>query len=236
MQKVIGKVRAAVERYNMIEEGDRIAVGVSGGKDSLFLLCALAKLKIFYPKKFEIVAITIDPCFGNENADFSEVEKLCESLGVPYVIRRTELGKIIFEYRKEENPCSLCARMRRGMLHDMTKEAGCNKIALGHHHDDAAETFMMNLLYGGKIGCFSPVTYLSVKDITMIRPLIFMDDNEVQNAVNRMNLPVVKSKCPEDGVSKRAETTELIKNLEKEFPDIKNKITGAMQRAGISGW
>ena len=182
------------------------------------------------------MAITIDPCFGNENADFSQVEKLCESLGVPYIIRRTELGKIIFEDRKEENPCSLCARMRRGMLHDMTKEAGCNKIALGHHHDDAAETFMMNLLYGGKIGCFSPVTYLSIKDITMIRPLIFMDDNEVQNAVNRMNLPVVKSKCPEDGVSKRAETTELIKNLEKEFPDIKNKITGAMQRAGISGW
>ena len=236
MQKVIGKVRAAVEHYDMIKEGDRIAVGVSGGKDSLFLLCALAKLKIFYPQKFELTAVTIDPCFGGENTDFSLVEKLCEELNVPYIIRRTELGKIIFEDRKEENPCSLCARMRRGMLHDMTIENGCNKIALGHHHDDAAETFMMNLLYGGNISCFSPVTYLSRKDITMIRPLIFMSDNEIRNAAARMELPVVKSRCPEDGISKRADTAELIKSLEKDFPDIKNKITGAMQRAGISGW
>lgn len=236
MEKLISRVRAAIDHYTMIEEGDRIAVGVSGGKDSLFLLCALASLRRYYPKKFELTAITADPCFGGSETDFSQVEELCRRLQVPYRIRRTDLSKIIFEDRKEENPCSLCARMRRGILHDMTRDAGCNKIALGHHHDDAVETFLMNLLYGGKIGSFSPVTYLSRKDLTMIRPLIFCDDRDIRNAVNRLHLPIVKSGCPVDGTTGRADTTELIRSLEKTFPDVKNKISGAMQRAGISGW
>lgn len=236
MEKLISKVRAAIDHYNMIEEGDRIAVGVSGGKDSLFLLASLATIRYYYPKKFEIVGITVDPCFGNEEGDYSEIEELCRELKTEYIVRRTELGKIIFEDRKEENPCSLCARMRRGMLHDMTKEMGCNKIALGHHEDDAVETFLMNLFYGGRVGCFSPVTYLSRKDITMIRPLIFCTDRECRNAGARMRLPVVKSKCPVDGSTSRAETTELINGLEKKFPDIKAKILGAMQRGEISGW
>lgn len=236
MEKLISRVRAAIDHYTMIEEGDRIAVGVSGGKDSLFLLCALASLRRYYPKKFELTAITADPCFGGSETDFSQVEELCRRLQVPYRIRRTDLSKIIFEDRKEENPCSLCARMRRGILHDMTRDAGCNKIALGHHHDDAVETFLMNLLYGGKIGSFSPVTYLSRKDLTMIRPLIFCDDRDIRNAVNRLRLPTVKSGCPVDGTTGRADTTELIRSLEKTFPDVKNKISGAMQRAGISGW
>lgn len=236
MEKLTSQVRAAIEHYDMIAEGDKIAVGVSGGKDSLFLLCALASIRRYYPKSFELVAITADPCFGNIETDFSCVQELCRRLQVPYIIRRTDLGKIVFDDRKEENPCSLCARMRRGILHDMSIAQGCNKIALGHHHDDAVETFMMNLLYGGKIGCFSPVTYLSRKDITMIRPLIFCSDRDIRNLAKNLKLPVVKSKCPVDGTTGRAETTQLISDLEKSFPDVKNKISGAMQRGEISGW
>lgn len=236
MEKMMSLVRAAVQKYNMIEEGDRIAVGISGGKDSLFLLAALHSLSRYYPKKFNLTAITVDPCFGNVPTDFSQVEELCRRLSVPYQIKRTDLSKIIFEDRREENPCSLCARMRRGMLHDMSRTLHCNKIALGHHGDDAAETFMMNLLYGGKIGCFSPVTYLSRKDITMIRPLIFCSDRETRNMAAKLKLPVVKSGCPVDGTTGRADTAELIGSLEKTFPDVKAKIMGAMQRGEISGW
>lgn len=235
LEKQVSRVRAAVDHYNMIEDGDKIAVGVSGGKDSLFLLVALATLKRYYPKHFELYAITADPAFNGET-DYSEIEELCRRHNVPYIIRRTDLGKIIFEDRKESNPCSLCARMRRGILHDMTVALGCNKLALGHHHDDAVETFMMNLLYGGSVSCFSPVTYLSRKDITMIRPLIFCEDRDIRNLVNNIGLPVVKSGCPVDGTTGRADTTELIKELEKTFPDVKNKISGAMQRGHISGW
>lgn len=236
MEKVISQVRAAVDKYNMIEDGDRIAVGVSGGKDSLFLLCALASMRRYYPKKFEIVAITADPAFGGVHTDYSQLEELCRRLKVEYVIKRTDLGQIIFEVRKEPNPCSLCARMRRGILHDMSKDLNCNKIALGHHHDDAIETFMMNLLYSGNIGCFSPVTYLSRKDITMIRPLIFCSDREIRNLVTRYNLPVVKSECPAEGMTGRSATTDLIESLAKTYPDVKNKISGAMQRGNVSGW
>lgn len=229
-------VRAAVQKYDMINEGDKIAVGVSGGKDSLFLLVALHSLSRYYPKKFKIVAVTIDPCFGNVETDFSCVEELCRRLKIEYYIKRTELANIIFNERKEKNPCSLCARMRRGMLHDICNELNCNKIALGHHGDDAIETFMMNLLYGGNISSFSPITYLSRKDITMIRPLIFCHDKEVRKIVNKMNLPVVKSACPVDGHTKRAIAGDLISDLEKEIPDVKAKIMGAMERGNVSGW
>lgn len=236
MEKLIGKIRAAVERYDLIEEGDKIAVGVSGGKDSLFLLYGLAKLSAYYPKSFTVTAITADPCFGGVETDYTKVEELCKQLQVPYIIRRTNLGTLIFEDRKESHPCSLCARMRRGILHNICVEEGFNKIALGHHYDDAVQTFLMNLFYGGKIACFSPKSYLSRKKITLIRPLIFCEEAEVRRAVNRLELPVVKSQCPADGVTARKDTEELLSTLEKNFPDLRAKILGAMQRAGIDGW
>lgn len=236
MQKLIGKVRAAVERYQLIEEGDRVAVGVSGGKDSLFLLCAMAELSRYYPKSFTVTAITADPCFGGGETDFSRVEALCSSLGVPYILKRTNLGQVIFEDRKETSPCSLCAKMRRGILHNLCVEHGLNKIALGHHYDDAVQTFLMNLFYGGKLGCFSPKSYLSRKNITLIRPLIFCEEREIRNAAARMELPIVKSGCPADGVTARKDTELLISRLEQDFPDLKAKLLGAMQRSGIDGW
>ena len=236
MQKLIGHVRAAVERYQLIEEGDRIAVGVSGGKDSLFLLCAMAELSHYYPKQFTVTAITADPCFGGQETDFSAISALCGELNVPYIIRKTNLGTLIFEERREENPCSLCARMRRGILHNLCVEQGLNKIALGHHYDDAVQTFLMNLLYGGKLACFSPKSYLSRKNLTLIRPLVFCEERDIRNAAARMELPVVKSNCPADGVTARADTAELIGLLQKDFPDLKAKVLGAMQRAGLDGW
>ena len=236
MQDLMGHVRAAAEKYNLIEEGDRIAVGVSGGKDSMYLLYALSMMRRYYPKHYDIVALTADPCFNNTQTDYSEIEALCREWGVEYRIRRTDLGRIIFEDRKEENPCSLCARMRRGILHDMAKEAGCGKIALGHHFDDAVQTFLMNLFYGGKIGCFSPKSYLSRKDLYLIRPLVFCEEADIRRAVNRANLPVVKSGCPADGVTARQDTADLIAGLEKQFPDLRHKVMGAMERADIDGW
>ena len=236
MQMLMSRMRAAMERYDMIAPGDRVAVGVSGGKDSLALLKGLAELRRFYPAPFEVVALTADPGFFGKEADYSAVQALCDELGVEYIIRRTELYHVIFETRKESNPCSLCARMRRGMLHDMTKAAGCDKLALGHHMDDAAETFMMNLLSGGTIGSFRPVTYLSRKDLTVIRPMIFATEKEVASAARRENLPVVKSPCPMDKTSERQKVKELIAALEKDYPNLQGKITGAMQRGNISGW
>ena len=229
-------MRAAMEKYNMIEEGDVVAVGVSGGKDSLALLYALAQMRRFYPVKYEVTAITADMTFFGEKTDFSEITALCESLNVRHIIRETELYHIIFETRKEKNPCSLCARMRRGILHDMTKETGCTKLALGHHMDDAAETFMMNLLSGGRIESFRPVTYLSRKDLTMIRPMILATEKEVLSAARKMNLPTVESPCPMDKTSNRNEMKELLSELEKKYPSLKEKIIGGLQKADLNGW
>ena len=236
MQKIMGEMRAAMERYEMVESGDRIAVGVSGGKDSLVLLSGLASLRAYYPKPFEVVALTIDPCFGGKQADFSPISALCSSMQVEYRLRRSRLGDIIFEERKEKNPCSLCARMRRGILHNMAKEAGCNKLALGHHFDDAVQTFFMNLFYGGKLSCFSPKTYLSRKDLWMVRPLIFTEEAAIRSAARRHALPVVKSACPADGVTSRQDTALLIANLEHQLPDLRAKVMGAMQRSHLSNW
>ena len=236
MRKTVSKVRAAVEKYDMINEGDRISVGVSGGKDSVVLLSSLAELRRFYPHKFELEAITLDPQFGGTPGDYSQIRELCKRLHVNYTVKRTDLWQIIFEIRKESNPCSLCARMRRGALHDLSKELGCNKIALGHHMDDAVETFYMNIFNGGRIASFSPVTYLSRKDLYMIRPLIFLTENETSSAAKRLNLPVVKSKCPADGVTERENVKSLLKRLEADYPDIKEKTVSAMQRSCISGW
>lgn len=236
MQKLLSLVRAAAEKYNMIEDGDKIAVCVSGGKDSAVMLLCLINLKRFYPKQFELCAVTIDPQFYGERSDFSEIEKICRDNNIEYTVKRTDLYNVIFEVRKESNPCSLCARMRRGLLHDTAKELGCNKIALGHHLDDAAETFIMNLFGNGRAECFSPVSYLSRKDLYMIRPLIFAYERDIVRVANKENVPVVKSRCPADEKTNREDTKKLLSELEKTYPALRQKIVGAMQRGGISGW
>ena len=236
MKRLLSLTRAAVEKYGMIEENDRIAVGVSGGKDSVALLTALAELRRFYPKRFEVVAVTLDYQFNNTDGDFSQIAELCEKYGIEYVVKKTNLYHIIFETRKESNPCSLCAKMRRGLLHDTAKELGCNKIALGHHLDDAAETFIMNLFQGGTVGCFSPVSYLSRKDLTLIRPFVFVSEKEIEQAVKRNNLPVVKSKCPADKVTQRENTKKLLNELDKKYPGIHEKIVGALEKSHIDKW
>ena len=236
MKKLLSLTRASVDKYNMIEAGDKIAVGVSGGKDSLALLYALAKLRDFYPKPFSLVAITLDYQFNGVAEDYTAIEALCKKLQVEYIVRRTNLWEVIFKTRKEKNPCSLCAKMRRGLLHDTAVANGCNKVALGHHLDDAAETFLMNLLNGGKIGCFSPVSYLSNKKLYLIRPLIFAYEKDVAAAARRANLPVVKSRCPMDKESNRQNMKELLKSLEKDYPAVRKKIVGALERSRIVNW
>ncbi len=236
MQKHSSLIRAAVDKYNMIEEGDRIAVGVSGGKDSLALLSGLLHLKRYYPKAFSLVAITADPCFGGVENDYSLIEGYCKENHVEYIIRRTELYKVVFEDNKAKSPCSLCAKMRRGILHNMAKELSCNKVALGHHSDDACETFLMNLFQSGSVACFSPVTYLSEKDITVIRPMIFCDESKIESLCERYSLPIVKSRCPVDKETEREKTKNLISELSKTYPDLKAKLIGALERGNISGW
>lgn len=236
MQKLAGLMRRAIEKYDMIQPGDRIAVGVSGGKDSLALLVGLVQLRDYIGIPYEVVAITLDPCFGGVQTDYSPVAQLCEKLGVEYVLKRTEIGQIIFDVRNESNPCSLCARMRRGCLHDAAKENNCNKIALGHHYDDAIETFIMNLFQEGRIGCFQPVTYLSRKDLTMIRPMVMAEESLVSAAAHHENLPVVKSKCPVDGSTNRERTKEWIRMMDKESKGFKKRLYGAMERGHVSGF
>ena len=234
IKRVLSFIRRAVDDYKMISAGDKIAVGVSGGKDSLTLLCALAQLRRFYPEPFEIVAITVN--MGLEGMDFSAVEELCRRLEVPYHSVPTEIYKIIFEVRKESHPCSLCAKMRRGALHTAAKELGCNKVALGHHFDDVVETFMLNLFFEGRLGCFQPVTYLSRMDIHLIRPMIYMPEKDVRYFANKSGLPTVKSTCPADGATEREEMKQLLATLERENKGLRYRIFGAIQRGGIDGF
>lgn len=236
MQRILATVRAAVDRYDMIQNGDTIAVGVSGGKDSVLLLYALSRLSGFYPKSFKLHAVTLDMRFGGRDTDYSPLEAMCNECGVSLTVKRTELASIIFDIRQEKNPCSLCARMRRGALHDAAKELGCNKIALGHHMDDAAQTVLMNMLCEGRIGCFAPVTYLSRKDITMIRPFVFTREKDIERTVARLKLPVVKSACPADKATTREAVGRLLDGLDKEYGTVTEKITGALQRGQIDKW
>ncbi len=234
IQRILSHTRKAIEEYNMIEDGDRIAVGVSGGKDSLTLLCALARMRVFLKQKFTLVAITID--MGFEGSDFSEISRLCEELEVEYHIIPTQIYEIIFNVRREKSPCSLCARMRRGALHDASKELGCNKIALGHHFDDVVETFMLNLFFEGRIGCFRPVTYLSIKDLTMIRPLIYTSEKEILSFATRESLPIYKAPCPADGNTERAKMKAFLEPFEREHPGLYHRILGAIQRGEVDGF
>ena len=234
MQKMLSFVRRAVDHYHMIEDGDRIAVGVSGGKDSLTLLAALAELRRFYPKKFEVVAITLE--MGYEEMDFSPVAALCERLGVKYVRVPTQIKQIVFDIRKEENPCSLCAKLRRGALHEAALAAGCKKVALGHHFDDVVETYMLSLFYEGRISCFKPVTFLDRKGVTLIRPLLYVPEYYVRSFARRHELPIVHNPCPADGSTKREEVKTLLKDLEKQFPGLRDRVFGAIQRYPLEGW
>lgn len=236
MQKILGYMRKAITEFDLIQNGDRVAVGVSGGKDSVVLLLGLIRLKQFIGIDFEIVAITLDPQFGGVPGDYTVIEEMCREHNIEYILERTHIGEIVFDIRKEPNPCSLCARMRRGALHDAAKAANCNKIALGHHYNDAVETFMMNLFIEGRIGCFSPKSYLSRKDLWLIRPLVFAPESAIKSAAKRNNLEVVKSKCPADGHTKREEMKNFLWEREREDDGFTDRIFGAMRRSGIDGW
>ncbi|MHC1747178.1 MAG: tRNA 2-thiocytidine biosynthesis TtcA family protein [Cellulosilyticaceae bacterium] len=234
LQHLLSYVRRAVDDYHMIEEGDRIAVGISAGKDSLALLLALRHLQYFYPNKFELEAVTIS--LGFDNFDLTEVIAFCEKLGVRYTVHETEIAKIVFDERKESNPCSLCAKMRKGALNDVAKSLGCNKIALGHNQDDINETLLMSLFYEGRIHTMSPVTYLDRMDLTMIRPLIYAPEKDIKYFAKKEALPVVKSPCPADGNTKRETTKNLIYTLEKDIPRLSARLFGAIERSPLDGW
>lgn len=233
LQKILSKVRRAVDDYHMIENGDRIAVGVSGGKDSLTLLYALSELRRFYTKSFEIIGVTLD--MGYPDVSFSDVRKLCERLNVEYVLKKTDIAEVVFDVRKEKNPCSLCAKMRRGGVNDLAVELGCNKVALGHHNDDVIETFFLSLFFEGRLSCFSPITYLSRRDIHVIRPMIYLPEGEIRGFCVQEALPVVKNPCPMDGVSKREDMKEFIKQKTREDKFFKTKMMNAIQ-TGLSDW
>ncbi|MGN8875001.1 tRNA 2-thiocytidine biosynthesis TtcA family protein [Pseudoflavonifractor sp. HCP28S3_F10] len=233
MDKILSYVRRCVEDYDMIHSGDRLAVGVSGGKDSLVLLAALAKLREFYPQPFTVEAITLDMGTG---MDFAPVEAYCRKIGVPYTVIGTEIAHIIFDVRKEKNPCSMCAKMRRGALHNAMLERDIHKIALGHHFDDAVETFFLSLFYEGRLSCFQPVTFLDRTGVTQIRPLLYCGEGHIRNVAEREELPVLHNPCPADGYTRRQEVKELVAELGKRYPQLKTRVFGAMQRLPLPEW
>ena len=229
-----GCVRRAVDDYGMINEGDRVAVGVSGGKDSMLLLAALRQLQSYYPKRFELGAITIE--LGFEGMDFTPVKRFCEERGIEYTCVKTDIKEVVFDVRQEDNPCALCVKMRRGALNNTLRERCMNKLALGHHFDDAVETFMMSLLFEGRLSCFQPVTYLDRSGVTQIRPLIYAGEQRIANLAAALELPIVENPCPQDKTSKRYEIKQLLKSMCGEYPDMKTKVFGAMQRLPLPGW
>lgn len=234
LQTLLSTTRRAVDDYGMIEEGDRIAVGVSGGKDSLALLAVLKALQRFYPKKFELQAIHLNMGFPGEKTD--NIEELCDALDVPLTVADTDIYEVVFKVRGEKSPCSLCANMRRGSLYSTAKSIGCEKIALGHHFDDAVETLLMNLFLEGRFGCFSPVTYLDRTGVTMIRPLLYAKEGEVRRFVSAAGIVPSPKLCPADGNTAREDAKNALTELEKKDPGVKLRLFGAMERAGIDGY
>ena len=234
LQQVYSLTRKAIDDYHMIQAGDEIAVGISGGKDSLTLLYALQGLRRFYPHPFKLCAVTVD--LGFDNLKLDKISDLCEDLDVPYHIIHTDIAKIIFEDRRESNPCSLCAKMRKGALNDSMKAIGCNKVAYAHHKDDVVETMMMSLIYEGRLHTFRPVTYLDRTDITVIRPLVYMNEADVIGFVNKYKVPVVKSPCPADGHTKREYIKNLVQKINLESPGVKGRIFTAIQSGKLDGW
>lgn len=227
LQRVLSYVRRAVDDYHMIEDGDHIAVGISGGKDSLTLLYGLNGLMRFYPERFTIHAVTVD--LGFQNLNLEKIQSLCQELKIDYTIVKTDIADIIFNQRKETNPCSLCAKMRKGALNEAIKKAGCNKVAYAHHKDDVVETMLMSLVFEGRIHTFNPVTYLDRMDLTVIRPLIYMNEADVVGFVNKFQIPVVKSPCPADGNTRREYIKNVLKNLNQDTPGVKARMFTAIQ-------
>lgn len=234
LQQLLSYTRKAVDDYHLIESGDKIAVGVSGGKDSLALLYALHGLKRFYPNPFELMAVSVD--LGFEGFDLSPVTALCEQLEIPHKIVHTDIGPIIFEERKEKSPCSLCAKMRKGALNQAVKDLGYNKVAYAHHKDDLVETMMLSLIYEGRFYCFPPKTYLDRMDLTVIRPLIYVEEADVIGFKNKYQLPVVKNPCPADGVTRREYVKNLVRQINQENPGAKNRMFTAILNGDIEGW
>ena len=234
MQKLLSQVRKCIRDYQMLSPGDRVAVGVSGGKDSLALLRLLAELRDHSAVPFELLAVTLD--MGYEEMDFSPVADLCARLQVPYTLRRTQIREIVFDMRKEENPCALCAKLRRGILNETAVALGANKVALGHHYDDTVETFALSLIYEGRISCFLPVTYLDRTGLTLIRPMLYLHEKTIRNFAEREHLPVVHNPCPADKNTKREDVKALLYELEGRSPGLKDNIFGGLQRSPLPGW
>lgn len=235
-QQLLSLLRAAVERYAMLGNGDRVAVGVSGGKDSVALLSLLADYRRFSPVPFTLTAVTLDPCFGGKETDFSAIAALCEHLDVPYELRRTRLGDAALERAEGKPPCSLCAKMRRGVLHKVARELDCNVVALGHHKDDVGETVLMNLLGGGRFACFSPKTDLDRSELTLIRPLVFATERDIAAFAANEGLPTVPSGCPVDGATHRGRVKERLAALADDYGDVNDRLLNALQTAGVNGW
>lgn len=234
MQRVLSKMRKAIEDYNMIEDGDKIAVALSGGKDSVTLLYALKNLQIFYPKKFEILAVTVNP--GFENFDTKVLEKIAKDAKVELIIAPSNIKEIVFDIRKEKNPCSLCANLRRGILNSVAKEHGCNKIALGHNEDDVLETFLLNMIYAGNLSTFAPISYMDRSNMTLIRPLVYTQEKVIKGFIKRNNIQILPKVCPVDGISKREYALDLLKSIEVQYKHSRSNIIGAIKRKNINGW
>lgn len=234
MQKLLSQMRKCIRDYGMLSPGDRLVVGVSGGKDSLALLRLIAELRNHSSVPFSLHAVTLD--MGYEEMDFSPVAALCAGLEVPYTLRKTQIKEIIFDIRKEENPCALCAKMRRGILNETAVELGANKVALGHHYDDAIETFALSLIYEGRLSSFLPVTYLDRTGLTLIRPMLYLHEKTIRNFVERESLPVVHNPCPADKNTKREDVKSLLYDLEGRYPGLKDNIFGGLQRSPLPGW
>ena len=234
LQQLLSFTRKAVDEYQMIEAGDKIAVGISGGKDSLTLLYALAGLRRFYPKPFDLIAITVD--LGYEKFHTEKIEALCKELDVPYHVVKTDIARILFEERKESNPCSLCAKMRKGALNEAVKKLGCNKVAYAHHKDDIVETMILSLIFEGRFHSFSPKSYLDRMDLTVIRPMMYVNEADVIGFQRKYDLPVEKSRCPVDGLTKRQYAKDLIHQLELDHPGAKQRMFTAIIKGNIEGW
>ncbi len=234
MKKIIGNIRKALREYNMIEDGDKIAVGVSGGKDSLTLLMALKNLQMYYDKTFDFIAVSINPNF--DFFDINLIENFCNSLSIPLIIENSHSKEIVFDIRKEKNPCSLCANLRRGILNSIAIRENCNKIALGHNEDDVIETFILSLFYNGNVHTFAPKSYMDRSKITVIRPLIYLSEKDIKSFINRNKIAVMNKCCPMDGNSKRENIKEMINDLQKSIPNIKSNLYGAIKRSNIQGW
>ena len=234
LQQLYSYVRQAIDDYQMIADGDRIAVGISGGKDSLTLLYALSGLRRFYPKKFELAALTVD--LGFDHYDLSEIRQLCKTLDVEYHVIKTKIGEIVFEERKESSPCALCAKMRKGTLNDYARQIGCNKVAYAHHMDDMIETMVLSMIFEGRFYSFSPVTFLDRMELTVIRPMMYVSEAEVKGFRNKYNLPVVENPCPVDGVTKRQYAKDLVRQINLDHPGAKKRMFTAILDGNIPGW